>query len=247
MATHRPRPQRTPGQRRRLIPALPAALLAVLLTASPAWAQEKLWLAGVEASPGNSYTYAGLLMPAFGGNLGHGFVQRYWLDRVTYRYDSNGTTIEAEAPGAEAALGYVSPTAGGSVSGMLGVLYRDTSLSPDDRDSAARGGQWRLKAQGELSQALGDDLNLGLMGSYVFGQRGYWARARLGHALGNGLRAGPELVFQGDPDYQVIQAGAFLSGLRLSPTIEAGLKAGIRDQRDESRRGYAGLELTGLF
>ncbi len=248
MATYRARPRRLRGQRRGLTHLLALGLLAPgLLAAAPAWSQERLWLAGAEVSPGNSYAYAGVLLPAFGGNLGEGFVQRYWVDRVTYRYDSNGQTIEAKGPGAEAALGYVTPTTGGSLSGMLGLVYRDTRLSPDDPDSAARGAHWRVKAQGEFNHALTDELDLDLMASYVLGQRGYWSRARLGHALGNGLRAGPELVIQGDPDYRVTQYGAFLTGLRLSSSVQAGVKAGMRDQRDESTRGYLGLELTGLF
>jgi len=204
-------------------------------------------LAGSELSPDNSYSYAGLLLPAFGGNLGDGFIQRYWVDRLTYRYDSAGRRIDAESLGAEAALGYVTPTANGSLSGMLGVLYRNTDLSPDDPDSAARGSKWRIKAQGESTQRLAGELELGLMASYVFGQKAYWSRARLGYPLGDGLRAGPELSLQGDPDYRVTQYGAFLSGLRLGTGIQAGLKAGIRDPRDEGSQAYVGLELTGLF
>jgi len=237
-----PRQRRT-GLRRGLI----AALCAAVSVAVPVGAQERLWLAGTELSADNSYSYAGLLLPAFGGNLGDGFVQRYWVDRLTYRYDSAGRRIEAESLGAEAALGYVRPTTGGSLSGMLGVLYRDTDLSPDDPDSAARGSQWRLKAQGESTQRMGDDLELGLMASYVFGQRAYWSRARLGFPVGDTLRIGPELSLQGDPDYRVTQYGAFLSGLRLGTGIQAGLKAGIRDPRDEGTQAYVGLEVTGLF
>lgn len=225
---------------------VPALMLSLLISPA-AWSAERLWLAGVETSPDNSYAYTGVLMPAFGGNLGEGFIQRYWLDRVSYRYDSDGRTIEAEAPGAEGALGYVSPTSRGSLTGLLGILYRDTRLRPDDPGSAARGGQWRIKAQVESTQHLQGDLELGLTGSYIFGQQGYWARARLGHVFGSGRRAGPELVFQGDPDYQVTQAGVFLTGLRITPAIQAGLKAGIRSQRDKDSRSYFGVEILALF
>ncbi|MCW8828162.1 MAG: cellulose biosynthesis protein BcsS [Gammaproteobacteria bacterium] len=225
---------------------VPALMLGLLISPA-AWSAERLWFAGVETSPDNSYAYTGLLMPAFGGNLGEGFVQRYWLDRVSYRYDSDNRTIEAEAPGVEAALGYASPTSRGSVTGLLGILYRDTRLRPDDPDSAARGGQWRIKAQVESTQQLTGALELGLTGSYIFGQQGYWARVRLGRAFGNGRRAGPELVFQGDPDYQVTQAGVFLTGLEITPTVQAGLKAGIRNQRNKASRGYFGVEISALF
>lgn len=200
---------------------------------------------GTELAPGNSYSYAGLLMPAFGGHLGEGFVQRYWLDYLTYRYDSDGRRIEAEGLGAEAALGYVTPVGPGHLSAMMGVVHRNTTLSPDDPDSAARGAHWRLRAQVEYHQRISESAELGLLGSYVFGQRGYWTRARLGMDVGTGLRTGPELIVQGDPDYRAVQHGAFLTGLRLSPAIQAGIRAGIRKQRDESRRGYVGMEFTG--
>ncbi|OOG28113.1 hypothetical protein B1C78_02005 [Thioalkalivibrio denitrificans] len=216
-----------------------------MLAASAASAQERLWLAGTELAPGSSYSYAGLLMPAFGGHLGEGFIQRYWVDYLTYRYDSDGRRIEAEGLGAEAALGYVTPVGSGQLSTTMGILYRDTTLSPDDPDSAARGAQWRLRAQVEYNQPVSESAELGLLGSYVFGQRGYWTRARLGMDVGPGLRAGPELILQGDPDYRAVQYGAFLAGLQLSSTVQAGIRAGIREQRDESRRGYVGVEFTG--
>jgi hypothetical protein len=218
-----------------------------MLACSGSSAEGRLWLAGAETSPGNHYLYAGVLLPAFGGNLGEGLVQRYWLDRQTYRYDSDDRTIEAEAYGAEAALGYARPTDRGNLVAYLGLLYRDTELTPRDPTNRASGGNVRVKAQLESNARLSSGRELGLMGSYIFGQKGYWGRARLGQALANGLQTGPEFLVQGDPEYRIAQAGWFLSGLALGPRTELGLKAGVRMQQGEGRSGYLGLELTGLF
>lgn len=222
-------------------------LIMAMLAWSGSSAEGRLWLAGAETSPGNHYVYAGVLLPAFGGNLGEGLVQRYWLDRQTYRYDSDSRIIEAEAYGAEAALGYARPTDGGNLVTYLGLLYRDTELTPRDPGNAASGGNVRVKAQVESNTRLEAGWELGLMGSYIFGQKGYWGRARLGQPLANGLQTGPEFLVQGDPEYRVAQAGWFLSGLALGPRTELGLKAGVRMQHGEGRSGYLGLELTGLF
>lgn len=218
-----------------------------MLACTGSSAESRLWLAGAETSPGSQYGYVGILMPAFGGNLGEGAVQRYWLDRQTYRYEGDGRTIQAEAYGAEAALGHVWPGARGNFTAYLGVLYRDTELTPDDPGNAARGGNFRIKAQVESSTRMGPDRELGLMGSYIFGQQGYWGRIRLGQRLANGLQTGPELLLQGDPEYRIAQAGWFLGGLSLGGRAELGLKAGIRMQRGEGSRAYLGLEFSGLF
>lgn len=221
-------------------------LIIAWLVCSGASADGRLWLAGGEFSPGNQYGYVGLLLPTAGGHLGEGLVQRYWLERQTYRYDGS-LRHQAEARGAEAALGYVHPTARGSLVTYLGMLYRDTELRPDDPGNAARGGKLRVKVQVESSTRLDAGRNLGLMASYIPGQRAYWGRLRLGQGLANGLQTGPELLLQGDPEYRITQAGWFLGGLSLGPGTELGLKAGVRMQRGESSRGYLGLELSGLF
>lgn len=223
------------------------SLILSLLAGAAQGDPERLWLAGAETAASNQYQYAGLLLPAAGGHLGEGLRQRYWADRLTYRYESGGRTIRAEAYGAEAALGYAATTRHGVVAGYLGVLYRDTDLRPEDPGNAARGGQFRLKAQLENTIRLAYGREVDLMASYIVGQRGYWGRARLRQPLDNGLHTGPEFLLQGDPEYRVSQAGWFLGGLSLGTGVELGLKAGVRMQRGEGNHGYLGVEFTGLF
>ena len=51
---------------------------------TPAWAQEGVVLAGVEASRDNQYAYLGTVSPLAGQHLGQGFVLRYLLYYVAY-------------------------------------------------------------------------------------------------------------------------------------------------------------------
>mgnify|MGYP006864916047 CR=1 FL=1 len=91
-------------------------LLAGLLSAAmaQAWAQERIMLAGVEASRDSRYAYLGAVLPLPGNRLGQGFVQRYWLDYDAYRYEKLPQQyIDTEVASGEAALGYQQSSARG--------------------------------------------------------------------------------------------------------------------------------------
>lgn len=200
-------------------------------------------LAGAEASPESSYAYLGMVLPLAGGGEGAGrFVQRYWVDHLTYAYDGQPGEVEAEAWGGEAALGYTRALGRAWWAVYGGLTYRDTDLDPDDRSSEARGSHTRLRLQLEGEADLVAGLRLNANASYVFGLDAYWTRLRLFHPLTGHLRVGPELVFQGDDDYQANQVGVVLDGLRLEQANLA-VKAGVSRLEGQSSTGYVGFEL----
>ena len=108
--------------------------------------------------------------------------------------------------------------------------------------SEARGSNTNLRLQVEGETDLAADLRLNANASYLFGLDAYWTRLRLFYPLGRGLRIGPEVIRQGDEDYQAGQIGLVLDGLRLEQANLA-VKAGVSRLEGEGSTGYVGFEL----
>jgi hypothetical protein len=224
-------------------------LLLCLLLASgiEVRADGKLALAGAEYGGDNAYYYAGLLVPFPGSDLGNGFVQRYWVDWLRYEYDNGNETITAKAPGAAVALGYSRSVEAGSFGVYAGPVYRDTGLSPDDRDSDVRGGQWgvNLSLQGE--RRLNERWRANGIASYTTGTASYWTRGRLTRKFHNHHEIGMEAIAHGNDDYTAWQAGLVALGFQPAPHTSLGLKAGTRKTSGEDYSGYIGIELARDF
>src|SRR4051812_7361426 len=189
--------------------------LFVLSLASPlVLGEDRLALGGAEYSGAGSYAYAGIIMPLSEHPSGSRFVQKYWLDWLTYSYDKNGQPIDAQAAGLEAALGYQVSGSQGWAGLYIGGLVRNTELSPDDVDNGARGTKLRLKLQadGELTP---QHWRLAGIAAYIAGQNAFWLRARALHDLRGHLWTGPELIYQGDPTYRRTQLGWVIEGFNL--------------------------------
>ena len=220
--------------------------LGFMLPIQDAWpGQRQQWLAGAEGSADVRYAYIALVMPVGESQLGRGLVQRYWLDRLQYRYRKGSIGFKATAPGFEGALGYQQSASQGWWGVYTGLLYRDTAISPDDPESRSNGGKLRLRLQLEGERLLTPAWRLNGNGSYVAGQHAYWIRTRL--LYGTRVRLGPELTFHGDRDYRVTQIGAVINGFSPQPNSDLGIKFGIRTLRGESSKPYIGVEYSRVF
>jgi hypothetical protein len=208
---------------------------------------DRLALAGAEYGDKNAYVYAGLLVPFPGSNLGNGFIQRYWLDWLQYEYDAGERTIKAKAPGASVALGYGKAVEAGAWSVYLGPVWRNTDLSPDDRDSDVRGTQWGMNLSLQGNRKIGDDWRVNGIASFTTGTDSYWTRGRITRKLLSGYAAGLEVVVHGNDDYSAWQAGAVLLDIRLSQQVSLGLKGGARESSGEDMGAYLGVELARSF
>ncbi len=173
-------------------------------------------------------------------------MQRYWLDWLTYTYDKNAQQIQAQAWGAEAAVGYVLTGREGWSAFYLGGVLKDTTTSPDDPENVANGTHLRLKLQleGELSR---ERWRIAGIGSYITGQQSYWLRGRVLHKVGDQLWTGPEVIYQGDPTYTRTQIGWVLDGVNVGKGFLLGLKAGVSQNQGQSAHPYAGFEIARWF
>jgi hypothetical protein len=220
-----------------------------LIIARHASAEEKLLISGAEGGGGsayNYYVYTGLVAPILGNNLGNGFVQRYWVDVLGYKYEAN-TQIDANAVGLEAALGYQKAFSRGWGALYLGGRYANTWLSPYDPGNRNGGGHVWLKVQAEGETDLSQTWKVNGIASYIFSVSDYWVRGRLLYRLNNGLYTGPEAITQGDPSYKAWQFGWVLNGFEPFPKAKLGIKAGVRITEKVGPDGYVGIELTKLF
>lgn len=203
-------------------------------------------LAGAEWTVESSYLYGGVVIPLPGSRLGGGLVQRYWIDRLTYRYEKDGREIHALAPGVEASLGLQGSGRRGWWGVYAGLAFRDTRLSPDDPGARARGSQLRPKGQVEGALDVGS-LRVYANASYLFGLQAHWLRAVVDKEVLGGVRAGPEVTIQGDPDYDARKVGCSVSGLPLLDLAHLGLSAGLQSLSDGPWRPYVGVGFSALF
>jgi hypothetical protein len=219
-----------------------AAAVATFL-ASAAQADERLFLAGGELADTAYYSYAGLVLPGPGRENGRGLFQRYWVDALGYEYDGTPGRIEADAWGAEAAIGYGTSSAKGWGSASLGVRYTDTSLSPDDPKATARGSQVGVKVQFDGETEIAPSWRVGGIASYTTAQNGYWIRGRLMHRADSGTGLGAEAVANGNDEAQSTSVGLVLEFRPGSSRWTVSLKGGYRFQDDDDDSPYGGLDV----
>lgn len=218
-----------------------ASLASVAMTS--AWAQKGVVLTGMEASRDNQYAYLGTVLPLSGQHLGHGFVQRYWLDYVAYRYEKTPVEeIDTTVSSVEAALGYQQSNAVGWWGAYLGARYANTRLSPSDPDNDDRGGRLRAKLQVEGEREVGAGWRVSGIASHLLGDATYWTRLRLQTTLRNQWHIGPEVIAQGDSNYSAYKVGVFLGNIKLGASSALTLKAGVSKPEDDSTSLYVGAE-----
>ncbi len=205
-----------------------------------------LWLGGVEAGPDSSYAFVGAIVPLPGSRLGQGWIQRYRIEGLDYSYRDSDTTVDARAYGVGAALGLQRPLNGGGYGASLGLIHRDTDLSPDQPGRSVRGAQTRAETQLEFDKQWISGIRLGWLGSYTFVSESYWTRFRVMFRRVNQHEIGPEFIAQGDPDYSAQQAGIAYTGLKMLGS-QLALKAGVRRTEGAGTSGYAGFELVYAF
>jgi len=221
-------------------------LLAAL--AGTAQAEESMGFTGAEISGHNAkYGVTGMIAPLPGYHIGDGWVVRGLLDGVTYSYEKNSTTIDAEAYGAELALGYQGYYSQGWYAAYAGVFYRNTEFSPDDPNNEIRGGHVDMRFQLEGEHNFTDSFKLNANASYAPDHEAYWFRLRPLYRIGTHVYVGPEGIIQGDKDYDAWQAGLVVTNIKLADNVDLGFKAGARKTEGQSASPYIGVEVGYLF
>jgi Cellulose biosynthesis protein BcsS len=203
-------------------------------------------LAGAELNPGNTYGYAGVVLP-LPSVLGDGFLQRYWAERLTYSFDSNGRKIDAEQWGAEVLFGYRKPYSQGWWAAYAGPVYRNIQFSPNIANLSNRGGAFRGKIQFEGEYILSEAWRVNAIASYVTGQHNYWLRGRLLYSTSTRYSVGPEVITLGDNNFQIVQFGWAILAAEVLPKTGVGIKFGVRKAEGQRATGYLGIELGRSF
>jgi hypothetical protein len=218
-----------------------AAVMA-MAAATASLAGDRLLLGGGEWAGNAYYSYVGTVLPLGKRTDGRGFVQRYWLDRLGYEYDGAPGRIEADAWGAEAAVGYVTSSAAGWLETSVGLRYTDTDLSPDDPGAGARGRQTGAKLQIQGERSIGGAWRAGAIASWANQQNNYWGRVRLTRSAGERSAVGGEVIAWGNDEGDATSAGLVMTLRTPADRWSVGLRGGYRWQ-DEEDSGYAGVEL----
>lgn len=210
-------------------------------------AADNTWFMGAEGSDSAYSGYVGVLVPSESlGEQGSGWFQRYWADTFGYEYLGPPGLVEAEAYGAEAAIGWSASSANGYGAVSIGYRFVDTELSPDDLTASARGGKSGAKVQFDGERRFSADWKAQVIASYTTSFDGYWSRLRMLNTSSPSVHLGLEVAAQGNDEYD-----AWLSGLVavFQPSDGAwsvALKAGYRFQ-DDLDGAYGGLELSRRF
>ncbi len=226
-----------------------ASGLLLTFGASVAQAKESMFLTGAELGDENSnYGFAAVVTPFDGSTLGNGWVQRYWVEGLTYQYEKTPTLdIDAAAYGGEAAVGYQQSFDSGWWAAYAGALYRHTDLSPNDPDNDIEGNAFGLKLQLEGEKELSDAVKTNAIASYTIGTESYWARGRLLFKSFDDLFVGPEAIIHGDEAYRAHQLGVVVTGFKVNDDSELGVKVGARYNEGDKYRPYVGIEFTKPF
>lgn len=221
-----------------------------LMWPTPSQAREWLGLAGLElAEQSSAYTFAGAVTPLDPDSaLGQGWVQRYWLDWVKYRFDSEGEEVRARAPGFSASLGYQRSDNSGFWAAYAGAGYRNTDLTPDRPNAKVRGSQSALLLLGETDRRFAEEWRFAGAVQFSAGPDSYWSRAKfLNKSPGATFWQGIEIVYQGDPDYKAYKLGSVLDELPVGRRVTANFKLGVVKTKGLKPDAYAGIEFVGFF
>lgn len=210
---------------------------------------DNLILGGFNGSTsGSQYGYLGAVIPIKSSLSDEGFRLRLWGNYLAYEYDqTRAIEIEADAFGAEAALGYRWKFEQTNVTGYLGGVYRDTDLDPDDPGNSSADEDFGLKFQLEVNHEINNVWSANVMGSYTTNFDSYWSRFRPGYKLSNGLKIGPEISLLGGEVWDKQKVGAYIKGFKFGD-VGFGLSAGV--ERTASENGvepYAGIALYSVF
>lgn len=226
---------------------------SLMLLPGIASSNDALFLTGAEVTTSSStYFYLGTSVPLPDSTLAKGFVINFWADYLTYNYDAGAIEIEADVISVSATIGYHDSGLDYWWSTSVGPIQSDTNLTPDDSGNDSSGMQLGAKFQLEGGLQLTPYSKITGNLTLLSKRSAYWARMRFLSRNDDDTYHGPELIVQGDANYEVLQLGWVLVHIPLNNDWDFGVKGGLR--LDDGFRllntdisGYAGIELSVLY
>lgn len=240
------------------MPIIRSRLHAIATTVTMAFAGNGMcappagvFIAGTQYSADSSYTYAGVVKPMAGSELGRGWYNTAILSWLTYRYDSTdpagiSTEVRASSPGIEAGVGYGWKEEGLALTLSTSLGYRHTRVEPFVPANEKTGSILTLSPQLQLTVSLTPHLAASTLTSYAFGQKSAYARGRLMWQFDERWSAGLQETYQKGPNYRSTQHGLVLARDLANGYVLEG-SAGISHPRDGDDSGYVSFGLSRSF
>jgi hypothetical protein len=222
-------------------------LLISLLSMPTISNADKLLITGVDTtSSSSSYLFVGALIPLPDNSLAHGLVMHLWTDYLEYSYDSGATKIKAKANSVSVAVAYHDSGSKYWWNAKIGASRGKTRLTPDDLGNKSRGNVTDIKLGLSGERRLSSSLKINGIADYGIDRESYWTRVRLLGKINDQMYHGPEVIYQGDPSYDIQQFGWAVEGIAVQEHTSLGIKAGVRKDGNDSS-SYAGVDMVVFY
>ena len=226
----------------------------VIASAVPAAAVDVALFGGGE-SDGHGQSYSFL-----GADVTHPLTDSLALDfrlvphYLTYKFRSGGNLISAEAPGVDLAVG-LKLTLGATYASLLaGIQARDTDLTPDVRNSDARGETIGPLVIAELGTTLPSRTSLSYFGSFGGADDFLYQKisvkqqvTNLDYAGANTLNVGGEIFGGRNVEFWMVGAGPVVELYNLTHKLSISVRAGYRHDSTFGDGFYGGLSFYKAF
>lgn len=228
-------------------------ILGVLLSvASSSYAQEKtqnLWLAGTQQSKNDGYSFAGVILPLSGSQLGKGAYQRHFVSHLHYAYNSgergSDERVKAQAPGIESALGYIWSNEHYFLDLSAGLGLRHSRFRPFTPNDEHDGWRIDLTPQLQAGYNLTPQWQASMIASTGLRQKSIFLRARLSHQYGD-WKTGLQAAHLEGKNYRTRQYSVF-AAYRFSTGLELELGIGRNKPKADPSGHLLSLNLNQTF
>lgn len=172
-----------------------------------------------------------------------------------YEYDSDLDIVEAKAPGLKVLIGTKHFKRGEYFILTGGLDYRNTSLSPDDKNSQLKGSKTGVIFETLYSKDLSGNFVLDLIASFSSIGDSLWGRGRFKYMLpsfsGDEVKRkvfiGIEGIGEGNSDYSAYRIGPIIELQNVKKKFSVLLDGGYKHTNSISSSGYFGIEFYHRF
>ena len=221
------------------------SILILTVVSLPVFSKPFSLLSGSEVdTKGQSYSYLGLTGEK-ALNRKFSILGKVWGDYLVYKFEQNNTQIKAEAPALQISGGIKRKFEFWSLSLWAGWERRDTSVRPEVQGVEVKGVKDSLLLQLEVFGSVKGNFYTSLITSFSSATSYLWSRARIKKSfLREKLKAGVEVIGQGNKDYRAVQSGVIMEVLlgRLVLTLRGGYK-----NSSNGNSPYTGIEVYAGF
>ena len=205
---------------------------------------------GADAREDAWYSYGGVNYAFNGDKSTSGFIAQAMVGYGEYEYATLLGGVDGEVTEMDLGLGYqwVLPSYRVSLLAALNLADHDLSGNPIDlANNSVNGDEAGFKPKLDIWNTDTSSFLYGGTFTYSTAYETYWNRVMFAAHVGN-VYVGPEVVLQGNEEYEEVRAGVALAGLQLG-CANIGASVGYSwaepEQGTEDQEGvYAGLHLS---